>query len=152
MSFKTVLAASMAAAAFVGLASAQDYSADPTFGEISLDPGFLPDPVEVDLIAGGTIDASTISSECAGMIANAPDFRVHYGAGGAQLFAGVRSSVDTTLVINGPDGSWFCNDDYNGLDPFVGGDDPLAGQYDIWVGTYGDTPAQATLYITEFSQ
>lgn len=152
MSIKTVLAASVAVAAFAGLASAQDFSQAPSFGEVSLSPGFLPDPVEVSLIAGGTIDASSISPDCAGMIANAPDFRLHYSAGGSQLYAGVRSSVDTTLVVNAPDGTWYCNDDYNGLDPFVGGESPMAGQYDIWVGTYGDMPAEATLYITEFAQ
>jgi hypothetical protein len=157
MSFKTVLAASLAAAAFAGLAAAQDYSADPLFGEVSLDPGFMPDPYTVDLIAGGGIDASAIdassfSDECVGMIANAPDYRLYYGAGGSQMYVGVESDADTTLVVNAPDGTWYCNDDFHGLDPVVGGGNPLAGQYDIWVGTFGTTPAEATLYITEYTQ
>jgi hypothetical protein len=153
MSMKTLLAAALAATAFTGLSAAQDFSMDPTFGEVSLDPGFAPDPYQVTLIAGGTIDASGLGEGCAGMIANAPDFRVNYGAGGAQLYASVSSAVDTTLVINGPDGSWFCNDDspLGGLDPLVGGEGPLAGQYDIWVGTYGDEPAEAVLSITEYT-
>ncbi|MDG1417268.1 MAG: peptidase S1, partial [Maricaulis sp.] len=81
MSMKTILAATLAATAFAGLATAQDFSLAPTFGEVSLNPGFAPDPYMVTLIAGGTIDASGLGEGCAGMIANAPDFRVNYGAG-----------------------------------------------------------------------
>ncbi|WP_417490509.1 peptidase S1 [Maricaulis sp.] len=152
MTMKTILAASLAAAALTGLASAQDYSLPPTFGSVSLNPGFLPDPHQAQLVAGGTIDASSLGSNCVGMIANAPDYRLQYGEGGSQLFIGVTSSADTTLVVNGPDGSWYCNDDTDGLNPLVGGAGPMAGQYDIWVGTYGSDTAQATLFITEYDQ
>ncbi|MGD1996701.1 MAG: hypothetical protein PVH62_08005, partial [Anaerolineae bacterium] len=57
---------------------------------------------------------------------------------------------DTTLVINDPNGSWRCNDDYSGLDPMVEFPNPFTGQYDIWVGSYssGDY-VNGTLYITE---
>jgi hypothetical protein len=151
MSLKTVLAAAVAVAAFAGLAAAQDFSAAANYGEASLNPGFMPDPYAVSIVAGGSIDASNWDASCTGMVSSAPDFRLHYGSGGYQLFAGVTSSSDTTLVINGPDGSWFCNDDYDGSDPFVGGENPMAGQYDIWVGTYGGGTAEATLYITEAS-
>jgi hypothetical protein len=152
MSLNLGLSASFAVIAFAGLASAQDYQLPPTFGAVTLQPGFLPDPIEVVLTAGGPIDAATIGSQCVGMIAEAPDFRLTYGSGGTQLFIGVTSEADTTLVVNAPDGSWYCSDDYAGsLDPFVGGENPQAGQYDIWVGTYGVDTAEATLYITEYS-
>jgi hypothetical protein len=152
MSLKSGLTASLAIFVFSGLASAQDYQLPPTFGAVTLQPGFLPDPVEVVLVAGGPIDAATINTGCVGMIADAPDFRLTYGAGGRQLFIGVTSEADTTLVVNAPDGSWYCSDDYaGGLDPFVGGENPQAGQYDIWVGTYGVETTEATLYITEYS-
>ncbi|MCC5935567.1 MAG: hypothetical protein JJU35_15070, partial [Balneolales bacterium] len=41
-----------------------------------------------------------------------------------------------------PDGSWYCNDDaFSGtFNPMVIFDNPAAGQYDIWVGTYSAGP------------
>jgi hypothetical protein len=152
MSMKTVLAASIAVLALAGFASAQNVSLTPSYGSVSLSPGFMPDPYEIDVVAGGSIDAASIEGNCVGMIADAPDFRLQYTGGGSQLFVGVVSSTDTTLVVNGPDGTWYCDDDSNGFNPVVGGDSPDAGQYDIWVGTYGDGTAPATLFITEFSQ
>lgn len=152
MSFKIVIAASIAVAALAGFASAQDYSQSPNYGSVALNPGFMPDPYQVQLTAGGNLDASHLGNGCVGMVTNAPDFRLNYGAGGSQLFIGVTSSADTTLVVNTPSGEWFCNDDFDGLNPVVGGAGPDGGQYDIWVGTYGDSTAAATLFITEYAQ
>ncbi|WP_300553593.1 peptidase S1 [Maricaulis sp.] len=150
MTIKFVAAAAVAAAAFSTAAMAQDFSLNPNFGEVSLTAGFAPDPYQVSVIAGGGIDASmTIGGECVGNISDAPDFRVNYTAGGFGLWAGVVSDADTTLIVNGPDGSWFCADDVDGLNPIVGGAGPQSGQYDIWIGTYGEMPAEAVLYITE---
>ncbi|MEQ9812541.1 MAG: hypothetical protein RLO50_07140 [Azospirillaceae bacterium] len=135
-----------------GAALAQDFSLTPTFGEAELDTGFMPDPQAVTLAAGGDIDAaSSIGEGCVGFIADAPDFRLYYSAGSTyDLAFFVQSDADTTLVINAPDGSWHCNDDADGLNPAVGFDQPMSGQYDIWVGTYaeGAFPA-AVLAVTE---
>lgn len=121
-----------------GAAHAQDYTLPPTFGEASLQAGFVPDPQSIEMTAGGPINAAqAIGGGCNGYIADAPDFRLFYSAGSTYdltLFA--RSTADTTLVVNAPDGSWHCNDDADGFDPAVGFDGPLSGQYDIWVGTY----------------
>ena len=144
MSLKTVLAAAVAATAFAGLASAQDWSLSPNFGTTSLNIGFMPDPYEVAIVAGGSIDASSFG--CAGNISNAPDYRLHWEGTGITI--GATSSEDTTLVVNGPDGEWYCIDDTNGLDPAIRFQD--GGQYDIWVGTYNGGTANATLYFTEF--
>ena len=152
MSMRTLLAASLAVAAFTGLASAQNVSLPPTYGSVSLNPGFMPDPFQAQVTAGGSIDAASIDGNCVGLIADAPDYRLQYGGGGSQLFIGVTSSADTTLVVNGPDGSWYCDDDTNGFNPLVGGAGPDAGQYDIWVGTYGSDTAPATIFITEYDQ
>ncbi|BDX00827.1 peptidase S1 [Maricaulis maris] len=151
MSFKTILAAGIAVASFAGLAAAQDWSANPTFGSVSLSAGFAPDPYTVAITAGGTIEASNISPSCRGMIANAPDFRLQYNAGSLPLYISAYSSADTTLVINGPDGSWYCNDDTNGLNPSLAWGSPMSGQYDIWIGTYGSNSdlASSTLRISE---
>lgn len=141
---KSVFAAAVAAFAVTGAAAAQDWSLSPNFGSTSLNIGFLPDPYEVSIVAGGSIDASSFG--CAGNISNAPDYRLFWE--GTGLTIGATSSEDTTLVVNGPDGEWYCVDDVNGLDPAIRFQD--GGQYDIWVGTYNGGTASATLYFTEF--
>ena len=153
MSFKTVLAAGLAAASFAGLASAQDWSQAPTFGSVNLTSGFTPDPYTVAITAGGSIEASNLSPSCRGMIANAPDYRLNFSAGSLPLYISAYSNADTTLVVNGPDGSWYCNDDTNGLDPALAWGSPQSGQYDIWIGTYGSNSelASSTLHISELS-
>lgn len=129
-----------------------NYNAQPNYGTISLSAGFVPDPVTVNLSSGGTYDASMISSSCRGYIAGPPDVRLHYQAGSLPLILSVSSSTDTTLVVNGPNGQWYCDDDGGayGLNPALRFDYPQSGQYDIWVGTYGSaTYAPATLHISE---
>lgn len=142
----------LAALAFAAPALAQDFSAAPNYGTVRLTAGFAPDPYVVDVRAGGNLDASGISPRCRGGVSNAPDVRLHYVAGSLPLIISVASSADTTLVINGPDGSWYCNDDggVNGLNPSLRWNSPQSGQYDIWVGSYDSstTPA-ARLHISE---
>lgn len=154
---KTMLrtfAAVAALAAFGGAAAmAQNYSANPTYGSIQLNSGFTPDPYNVNLQSGGSINAAnSIGGSCRGYIANAPDYRVQYRAGSYPLIISVNSSADTTLVINGPDGNWYCDDDggNQGMNPSVRFNAPASGQYDIWVGTYGSGQLyNSTLSISE---
>jgi len=39
-------------------------------------------------------------------------------------------------VVNLPDGTWACNDDFQGTDPGLIFRRPQSGQYDIWIGHY----------------
>lgn len=152
MTIRTILAASVAIVAVAGVSAAQDFSLNPSFGQTTLSAGFAPDPYTVQITAGGNIDASaSLGGECRGMIANAPDYRLNYNAGSLPLYIGAQSGADTTIVINAPDGSWYCNDDSNGLNPMVSWGSPMSGQYDIWIGTYGSGSgmASATLTISE---
>ncbi len=128
--------------AFPGAVSlAQDYNATPLYGTLNLDAGFTPDPQRVDVQAGGSTNARTLNlgSGCVGYIAvSQPDVRVRYEAGRYDTLSfHVTSNVDTTLIINGPHGQWYCNDDFDGsVNPRVLFSPPRSGQYDIWVGTY----------------
>lgn len=147
----TSFALAAGALLLAGPAQAQDISATPTYGTQNLEAGFLPDPVSIDIAAGGGTEASVSGNgACAGFHATAPDVDLNYTAGGATLYVHVTSDADTTLLINAPDGSWFCNDDTNGLNPVVVFDPAQSGQYNIYVGTYdsGSTPP-AQLHITE---
>ncbi len=145
-----------AGAALVALSAsgavAQNYNLNPTYGTAALSGGFTPDPYVVNLQSGGNINASSISPSCRGFIANAPDVRLNWRSGSLPLIISVNASADTTLVVNAPDGSWYCDDDggNRGLNPAIRFNNPQSGQYDIWVGTYGNASLQpAQLHISE---
>ena len=129
-------------------------NADPNYGTMTLTAGFQNDPRVVSLRAGGDIAASNASSGCAGYITSAPDVRLNYTAGTLPLIISVDSSADTALVINAPDGRWYCNDDggVNGLNPAVRFNNPASGRYEIWVATYRAGATQpARLHVSEVS-
>jgi len=142
----------LAAVATAGIATAQDFNAAPNYGTVNLNAGFTPDPQVINLQSGGNIDASTLSSSCRGFITNAPDVRLNYSAGGYPLILSAASGADTTLVVNAPDGTWYCDDDsgVNGMNPMVRFNRPQSGRYEIWVGTYGGARLEnAQLHISE---
>lgn len=128
-----------------------DYSLDPEYGSVSLAEGFTPDPYVINLLAGGELDADSSLSgyslgwagdqRCRGNIAYAPDFRLYYEAGGfLPLIIRAAAAFDTTLVVNAPDGTWYCDDDSGeGVQAMLQWDQPLSGQYDIWVGAYSSS-------------
>tara|TARA_R110000782_G_scaffold235682_1_gene321705 strand:+ start:144 stop:611 length:468 start_codon:yes stop_codon:yes gene_type:complete len=152
---KTMICALALAAtmAVPGAALAQNAGLRANFGEISLRAGFTPDPYRVSMAAGGGIDAyadTPLPAACVGNITDAPDFEVTYTAGSLPLVFRTVSARDTTLIINGPDGSWSCDDDsFGDGDAEVRFNRPQSGTYDIWVGTFGGGTAPATLLITE---
>jgi serine protease Do/protease YdgD len=150
----TRLSVAVATAAMVlaGAAAAQNFNRPPSFGTLNLSANFAPDPVVVNVTAGGAIPAERLGGPgCVGNIANAPDVRLNYRPGqGLPLYIAARSRTDVTLVVNLPDGRWICNDDFIGTDPGLIFRNPQAGQYDIWIGHYNrgaGVPAQ--LLISE---
>ncbi|WP_417489844.1 hypothetical protein [Maricaulis sp.] len=128
-----------------------DYTLEANFGSVALTGGFSPDPHVVEVIAGGTLAAeSAADSMCRGYVSAAPDYELSFTPGSLGLFISVLSDADTTLVINDPTGNWVCNDDNYGLNPGIHFDQPAAGTYDIWVGTYREgQSATAQLEISE---
>lgn len=150
MKLTALLAASTAALLAASTAHAQDASLTATYGNYNLSSGFTPDPYSISLTAGGNIAASNVSSSCRGSIARAPDVQLTYSAGSLPLIITGDSSSDTTLVVNGPDGQWYCDDDSGeGTNPQVRWNNPRSGVYDIWVGTYGGGTTTARLLISE---
>ncbi|WP_305484055.1 peptidase S1 [Brevundimonas sp.] len=144
-------ATALALACLAGSAAAQDASLTANYGEIRLNAGFTPDPYIVNVQAGGSINGGNLPGSCAGYIAAAPDFEVTYSAGSFPLVFRTSSGADTTLIINGPDGRWYCDDDsYGDGDAEVRFNRPQSGTYDIWVGKFGsEGTAPARLIITE---
>jgi len=151
---KTVVALALAVATVMpGVAAAQDTSARAISGSYTLRSGFTPDPFTVRVTAGGSIDAygdTPLPAACVGKISNAPDVEITYSAGGLPLVFRTRSSSDTTLIINGPDGSWYCDDDsWGDGDAQVWFSRPTSGTYDVWIGKFSSGTASATLLVTE---
>ena len=128
-------------------------AAPPLYGTINLSAGFSPDPQQVRVDAGGANNAGGLGPNCTGYINNAqPDVRLNFQAGSLPMNIYVTSQADTTLAVNLPNGQWICNDDANGLNPWVRVSPSMSGQYDIWVGTYspGGT-ANAIVHISELA-
>lgn len=130
-------AAILGAVALSPASPAQNFNLPPSFGTINLVAGFTPDPRFIDVTAGGTIAADRLGRDCTGTIANPPDVRLNYTAGSLPLYLFAQSRADVTLVVNLPDGSWICNDDFDGTNPGIVLNRPPSGQYDIWVGVFG---------------
>ncbi|MBN1179612.1 MAG: hypothetical protein JXD18_10390 [Anaerolineae bacterium] len=135
-------------------AGALDFTQPATFGEEEIAAGFLPDPFTVDIVSGGAVNVNNLDmGMCRGHAAVAPDFRFFWSGDAATLrifFVPEDEGEDTTLIINTPSADWACNDDYAMFDPLVEFENPAAGQYDVWVGSYmQDELIAGTLYITE---
>jgi hypothetical protein len=153
MTVAKFLFVALLATAAIAPAAAQDFDADANFGEISLASGFTPDPQVIAVRSGGSLNAQSLSPSCAGFISQAPDVRLHFDSGSLPLIISVDARADTTLVVNAPDGTWYCDDDAgNGVNPMVRFNRPQSGRYEIWVGTYANASLQpADLYISELT-
>lgn len=109
------------------------------FGIAALVGGFLPDPSTRNVTSGGSLDASAMSLApgCRGFVTAQPDVIVRYSNPASFLRFFVRAPGDTTLVVNDAQGRWYCDDDSGGnLNPMVDINNPGAGQYDVWIGSY----------------
>jgi hypothetical protein len=111
------------------------------FENVTLSPGFSPNPTTVHGISGGPQVASEVSRRaetatgaCAGYIDRTPDHVMVLTEFFDYLQLHVQSPEDTTLVIRGPGGSW-CNDNYEDKNPGIAGQ-WLSGTYQIWVGSH----------------
>ena len=129
-------------------ADTQDPNGKATFGSKELKAGFVPDPFEKELVAGGPIQ--TKLGGVTAWVSNDPDFRLVYTAGAFPLTIYAESKADTTLLINLPDGTWIADDDSGGnLNPLVKIAKPKSGRYEIWVGSFNKELPKAVLKITE---
>ena len=95
------------------------------------------------------------SSGCGGWVTAQPDFNFTLAQADAFLRVYVDHAAnngDTTLIINKPDRSWVCNDDYQSgnLNPSIDLTNAAPGLYNVWIGSYqSGTQVHARLNITE---
>jgi hypothetical protein len=112
------------------------------FQNVSIGRNFNPDPLVVNGVSGGFMDAKkiagtpgTVTGPCTGYIDENPNHTIELTNKFDYLKLTVDSIEDTTLVIVGPGGAW-CNDEFNGSkNPGIIGE-WLPGNYKIWVGSY----------------
>ena len=134
-------------------ATGPDLTRYPTHGEIALSPGFEPAPTTKQIAGGGhNFVADHVPGEnCAGFVAEAPDFSVNLREDFETIWFSVHSLANMTLLLNSADREWYCSDDVLGTNPGIGFENAAAGRYDIWVGSYDHgNYAAALIYISEF--
>lgn len=135
----------------VALLSISTVASAQHFENITIAPGFTPDPAQATGLAGGERDGSqfgqTAQGPCVGQIDTTPDHVVTLEQDFSFLRFRVFSDSDTSLVIQGPRG-YHCNDDTVGLDPVVEGRF-AAGEYRVFVGAVGGGFPEYTLEVTE---
>src|SRR5690606_37746913 len=76
-----------------------------------------------------------------------PDAVIRLEAERDRVVFGANSDTDTTLVVLAPGTGAYCNDDTHGLDPEVDLSPAPAGDYAVWIGTYGGDEATAVLKV-----
>ncbi|MEM9863114.1 MAG: GIDE domain-containing protein [Myxococcota bacterium] len=109
--------------------------------QLTLAPGFSPDPTTVSGFSGGMTESSTLgggaasAAGCVGTVTENPDAVVTVSAEIPAMRVMVKSTGDTTLIVQKPDGTFLCNDDTEGYNPVVDGAFP-PGEYKVWVGSY----------------
>ncbi len=139
---------------FASVASAQNYDAEPKYGEANLASGFSPDPYVVNVKSGGDDPTTHLPEGCVGFInAEQPDFSFSYEPSTLDLFIYVAGQSDTALLVNDPSGRWRCSDDAggpDGLQPVVKFRSPKPGKYDVWVAEHlADVFREVRLVISE---
>ena len=143
----------------------------PAGQSLSLPQGWTgADPRTFGVTAGGTISTAYLNSDpnlapgqgdCTGFAIQGPDFEFTYTGGASQprlrFFwkpnspGTANGTGDAVLIINSPNGKWYCNDDFAGLNPQItfSGATYATGTYDVWVAKRGGSNAGGTLSITE---
>lgn len=136
-------------AAFTALAatSATHVAAAQT---VQINNGFRPDPVTMRGVAGGPVDASSVSGSCRGFLPQRPQHQiVTTGLAPLRVFTMAANNADVTLAIVTQNRTVYCDDDTGGsmqaqLDLRL-----PAGTYSIYVGSYAaGQAAPYTLVLT----
>ncbi len=123
--------------------------AEPAVARIEYGPQTRLDPRIIFDIAASQTEAFGMGDGCAGFITpERPDLVIDTLEGLPQLMVYAVSDADGTLVVAGPDGQLYCNDDFEQLNPGVMIPNPQPGAYAVFVGSYSGTGGMATLGVT----
>ena len=122
---------------------------EPLYGTLALGA----EDIEVGVRAGGSTEASSVTGvppSCVGYIApEQPDVVLQVPSTQSTLKIGSCSQADTALLVRTPMGTIECVDDTEQINPVWSGSNAAAGDYEIWVATYGQGgSSSADLRIT----
>ena len=124
-------------------------AAEPAVGQLDFGPHTRIDPRLIFDVAPSQTEAFGLGDGCAGFITpGQPDVVISAEPGLPQLMIYMVSDADGTLVVSGPDGRLYCNDDFEQLNPGVMIPNPMPGDYAVFAGTYSGTGGMATLGVT----
>jgi len=124
-------------------------TAEPALGRISFGPDTRIDPRIIFDIQPSQTEAFGMGQGCAGFITpSQPDLVITAEPGLPQLMVYMASDSDGTLIVVGPDGEMYCNDDFEQLNPGVMIPNAQPGDYAVFAGSYSGTGGLATLGIT----
>ena len=135
-----------------GLMTSSLTPTDP-MGQLALGTGFMPDPQIRSLNVVGSIDVSAVANRyggtCRGYVMPNPNHIMSLTTAFSYLRVHVKSTQDTTLLIQDPNGGFWCNDDADGYNPIIEG--PWQpGLWRIWVGSYSS--GNSATYSIEFTE
>ena len=126
-----------------------DPGAEPILGRIEFGPETRIDPRIIFDVLPSETEAFGMGEGCAGFITpSQPDLEIGAQPGLPQLMVYMASDVDGTLVVVGPDGTLYCNDDFDQLNPGIMIPNAQQGDYAVFAGTYSGTGGLATLGVT----
>ncbi|MFN8565248.1 MAG: hypothetical protein U0703_27310 [Anaerolineae bacterium] len=117
-----------------------------------------PDPYAIPgSLGGGDVDVGAQNEHCPGMYTTFPSFGFTLPEPTAFLrifFTSDDPAADAALIVQMPDGTWYCNDDsFNTKQPTVDViGNPSVGGVSIWVGSFNPGESiPGTLYLTRGS-
>jgi hypothetical protein len=112
--------------------------APPSYGTANLIPN---QRIMLQGVAGGGVSLSAVDGSCRGYAQPTPSHVLMVPPGAAMVRIGATSGIDTTLMVQMPDGRIVCDDDGgDGLNPLL--EVPaVPGQMRVWVGSYSSSNA-----------
>lgn len=111
-------------------------------------------PLTQDIKSEGKVAAFSLDvgqARCSGFVGETPDYVFDVKNTTDQITVWLASKQDTSLLVVGPDGTVYCNDDAGegNTNPAVVVTKPAQGQYAVFVGRLNqDAPVQGTLTVT----
>ncbi len=120
---------------------------------VALEPTFLPDPISLSYVSGGTVNAARrYGKGCRGFISHTPDHTVELLTPFDFFRLHVESDYDTTLIVRQENSDFLmCNDDGQGINPEIRAENWKPGRYSVYIGSYDkNIQAPYTLYLTEY--
>ncbi len=117
------------------------------YRDFTLGAGFMPDPQYGTGQTGGPVNASRYGNHCIGNVDATPDHTLTVTSP-VDLRLYVNSTVDSTLLIAGPNVVWCDDDSHGNLDAEIKARfEP--GTYHIYIGHIGGHTGEYRLTITE---